>query len=44
MFFGATGEQLTAPLVGAIISEFYGAYFDATLFEAKPKLTPRGGS
>lgn len=44
MFFSATGEQLAAPLVGAMIPEFYGAYFDATLAEAKPKLTPRGGS
>lgn len=44
MFSGATREQLAAPLVGAMIPGFYGAYFDATLAEAKPKLTPRGGS
>ena len=43
MFFGATGEQLTASLVGAMIPEFYRAYFDATLGEAKSKLPPRGG-
>ena len=44
MFSGATREQLAAPLVGAMIPEFYGAYFDATLAEAKPKLPPQGGS
>ncbi|MCY7386676.1 MAG: thioredoxin, partial [Burkholderiales bacterium] len=35
MFFGVGGEQLAAPLVGAMIPDFYGAYFDAALAEAK---------
>ena len=37
-FFNAKGELLTAPLIGSMIPDFYGAYFDAALNEAKSKL------
>jgi thioredoxin-related protein len=37
-FFDAKGELLTAPLVGSMIPDFYGAYFDAALSEATAKL------
>jgi len=37
-FFDARGELLTAPLVGAMIPDFYGGYFDAALKEAKNKV------
>jgi thioredoxin-related protein len=37
-FFDAKGEFLTAPLVGSMIPDFYGAYFDAALSEATAKL------
>lgn len=43
MFFDAKGEMLTTPLVGAMIPDFYGAYFDAALAEAKSKLQRQGG-
>ena len=33
-FFNAKGELLAAPLVGSMIPDFYGAYFDAALSEA----------
>ena len=38
LFFDANGVQLAEPLVGSMIPEFYGAYFDAALDEAKSKL------
>jgi thioredoxin-related protein len=38
MFFGANGELLTPSLVGAMIPDFYGAYFDAALAEATARL------
>lgn len=39
-FFNAKGESLTGPLIGAMIPDFYGAYFDAALSEAQSKLHP----
>ena len=38
MFFDAQGALATEPLVGSMIPDFYGAYFDAALTEAKLKL------
>ena len=38
MFFGATGEMISEPLVGSMIPDYYGAYFDAALTEARSKL------
>lgn len=43
MFFGAKGEMLAEPLVGAMIPDFYGAHFDAALAEAISKLQRQGG-
>ena len=37
-FFNAKGELLSEPLVGSMIPDFYGAYFDAAFSEAKSKL------
>ena len=37
-FFNAKGQLLAAPLVGSMIPDFYGAYFDAALNEAGSKL------
>lgn len=37
-FFDAHGEQIAAPLVGAMIPDFYGAYFDAAVKEARQKI------
>ena len=37
-FFDAKGKQLAAPLVGAMLPDFYGAYLDAALGEAKSTL------
>ncbi|MBL0124552.1 MAG: hypothetical protein IPP88_18080 [Betaproteobacteria bacterium] len=39
MFLDANGEMLTEPLVGSMIPDFYGAYFDTALAEATSKLT-----
>ena len=33
-FFGPDGRQLVEPLVGAMIADFYGAYFDTALAKA----------
>ena len=38
MFFGNKGEMLAKPLVGSMIPDFYGAYLDAALTEARAKL------
>ena len=38
MFFGNKGEMLAKPLVGSMIPDFYGAYMDAALTEARAKL------
>lgn len=38
MFLDANGNMLTEPLVGSMIPDFYGAYFDAALTEATSKL------
>lgn len=38
LFFDGKGELLTDPLVGSMIADFYGAYFDAAFTEAKSKL------
>lgn len=43
MFFDAKGKLITEPLVGAMIPDFYSAYFDAALAEARSKLHPTGG-
>ena len=43
MFFGAKGEMLAEPLVGAMIPDFYGAHFDAALAEAISKMQRVGG-
>ncbi|MEO8385322.1 MAG: hypothetical protein ABI583_08775 [Betaproteobacteria bacterium] len=40
MFFGRSGEMLAKPLVGSMIPDFYGAYLDAALTEARTKLVP----
>ena len=37
-FFDGKGVPLTEPLVGSMIPDFYGAYFDAAFNEAKSKL------
>lgn len=39
MFFGANGEIVSEPLVGSMIADFYGAYFDAALAEARAKVS-----
>jgi thioredoxin-related protein len=39
MFLDSKGNMLTEPLVGSMIPDFYGAYFDAALAEATSKLT-----
>ena len=38
-FFGPNGTQLAEPLVGSMIPDFYGAYFDAALSKARAQLT-----
>ena len=38
MFFGNKGEMFAKPLVGSMIPDFYGAYLDAALTEARAKL------
>ena len=38
MFFGYNGETLAKPLVGSMIPDFYGAYFDGALTEARANL------
>ncbi len=38
MFFGNKGEMLAKPLVGSMIPDFYGAYLDAALTEARANL------
>ena len=38
MFFDANGEMIAGPLVGSMIPDFYGAYFDAALAEARSRL------
>lgn len=38
MFFGNKGEVLAKALVGSMIPEFYGAYLDAALTEARANL------
>jgi thioredoxin-related protein len=38
MFFDAEGELISQPLVGSMIPDFYGAYFDAAFAEAVSKL------
>ena len=43
MFFDAKGKMITEPLVGAMIPEFYGAYFDAALAKARARLRPADG-
>lgn len=37
LFFGADGERIADPLVGAMIPDFYGSYLDAALAEAMAK-------
>lgn len=38
-FFGPNGKHLAEPLVGSMIPDFYGAYFDAALLKARAQLT-----
>lgn len=38
MFFGNKGEMLAKPLVGSMIPDFYGAYLDSALSEARANL------
>lgn len=38
LFFAPDGEVIADPLVGAMIPDFYGAYFDAALAQARAKL------
>ena len=38
MFFGNKGEMLAKPLVGSMIADFYGAYLDVALAEARASL------
>lgn len=38
VFFNAKGELLAEPLLGSMIPDFYGAYFDAVFNEAKSEL------
>ena len=38
MFLDAKGQTLAAPLIGAMIPDFYGAYFDAALAEARARM------
>ncbi len=38
LFFDAAGQLVAEPLVGAMIPDFYGAYFDAALTEATLKV------
>lgn len=40
-FFGPDGRQLVEPLVGAMIADFYGAYFDAALENAASQMRTR---
>lgn len=40
-FLDGTGALLAEPLVGSMIPDFYGAYFDAAFNEAKSKLRSR---
>ena len=42
LFFDASGALLAEPLVGSMIPDFYGAYFDAAFDEAKSKLRTAG--
>ena len=37
-FFGPDGSELADPLVGAMIPDFYGAYFDAALAKATDRM------
>jgi thioredoxin-related protein len=37
-FFGARGESVAEPLIGAMIPDFYGAHFDAALATAKARI------
>jgi thioredoxin-related protein len=41
LFFGADGERIAEPLLGAMIADFYGAYFDAALATAKARMSAR---
>lgn len=38
MFLGSKGQTLAPPLIGAMIPDFYGAYFDAALVEARARI------
>lgn len=42
LFFGANGDRLADPLVGAMIADFYGAYFDTAVEKATAMI--RAGS
>lgn len=44
LFFGTNGDRLAEPLVGAMIPDFYGAYFDSAVEKAMATLRTRGQS
>ena len=41
LFFSPQGKQLAEPLIGSMIADFYGAYFDASLASARAALLRR---
>ena len=41
LFFSPQGNQLAEPLIGSMIADFYGAYFDASLASARAALSRR---
>ena len=41
-FFGPTGEQVSEPMVGALLADFYGAYLDKAVHNGLSKI--EGGS
>jgi len=41
LFFGADGERIAEPLLGVMLPDFYGAYFDAALAAAKARMSAR---
>jgi thioredoxin-related protein len=44
MFFDAKGRMLVPPLIGAMIPDFYGAYFDSALADARARMANADGA
>jgi thioredoxin-related protein len=44
LFFDARGHEIAQRLVGVAVPDFYGAYLDAELANARGKLGPKRGS